>query len=91
MKFIGVAWYGNRERSINPTPLEYCRCRGAYSSMKLSLTVTVIGGEDGTAHFFLFFFFSYHSAPTSLCLNRGLIITQFEYELELLKRWLVKN
>lgn len=20
MKFIGVAWYGNRERSINPTP-----------------------------------------------------------------------
>ena len=69
-------------------PLEYCRCRDAYSSMKLSLTVTIIGGEDGSAHFF---FFSYHSAPTSLCLNRGLIITQFEYELERLKRWLVKN
>lgn len=71
-------------------PLEYCRCRGAYSSMKLSLTVSVIGGENGSAHFFLFFF-PYHSVPTSLCLNRGLIITQFEYELEWLKRWLVKN
>lgn len=50
---------------------EYCRHPGAYSSMKLSLTLPSRGG--GTVFFFV------HSTPPSLRLDRGLIIARFQH------------